>query len=289
MKTKAFLLLLLFPLSGQNVFSQDSRRANCCDVADCRKKTEAYAIRIAGIALFIGESKGDKDQDKLYLDSLKKANPTLYNNFVQAMNEILSFQENTDKTLNRGPCFSATLPEDVKQKVLDWKGYFDANRNPVSLSTEFCRGFRRRIEINQGGTNIFTSKATYLGSIHAFLMYNFGTRDKKTGMKKDCGGHVRFMAGPAGYVRGNTSYLTASSRIAFRLMDIKKTPFSAGNINAFGGYATNFSRFNYATAGLEAELGPIALNLAANFDTRNHYWGFAVGLVLFNNKLIKKS
>lgn len=291
MKTKALLLLLLSPLFYGNAFSQDSLRTNCCDVPACREKMEAYAVRISGIALFIGEYKrNDNEANERYLDSLKKANLPLYNNFIQTMNEILDFQDKSEDNLDRGRCFMQKLPSDVKVNVLGWKSFFGLKRHPTIFpSTEFCHGWRRRIEINQGGTNIFTKKATYLGSIHAFLMYNFAVKDKKTKKKKDCGGKIRLMAGPAGYVRGNTSYLTLSSRFAYRIKDIGKAPFSLGNLNAFGGYVTSFSGFNYATAGLEAELGPFALNLAANLDTRKTYWGFDVGLVLFNNKLFKKS
>jgi len=151
---------------------------------------------------------------------------------------------------------------------------------PVFPSTEFCGGLKKRFEINQGAT-AFLSKPqmAYLGSARFYLVYTLFKKDS-------CGGRFRISAGPGFFLRSTKGYITLSSRVAYRITDLKADVFSLGNLNFFGGYNSDFSGFNYAEAGLEVELGPFGANVSVNENTNNGKWGFLVG-VFFGNK--KKS
>jgi hypothetical protein len=182
-------------------------------------------------------------------------------------------------------CLENALPPNNARNVMCWINYIRLNIlkvKPIFPSTEFCGGWKKRIEIGQGAS-AFMNKAqsAYLGAIRVYAIYTFQK-------KNVCGGKFRLMAGPALFIRGAHGYITFSSRAAFRLKDLKQSVFSLGNINLFGGYNTSFDGFNYAEGGLEVELGPIGVNVAANINTDNSKFGFLVG-VFFANKKKSKS
>ena len=273
----AVFLSSIFIVAGQPPVTEKK----CCDIPECKAKSESFAVKLIGMAAFLPPCSDDKDINKRTLDSLQKANQRLYSGFIETMNDLVDFRNSIG---NKDRCFSSILPDAYRDNILNWIIYFNDIKNPVKFpSTEFCRGWKKRFEISQGAANIFTNAATYLGSLHGFIAYTF--KPSKQNEKESCGGKFRLMAGPSLYMRGNTSYITANARTVFWLKDIGKQTFHVGNINAFGEYFTNFSRFNYAGAGIEIELGPFALNLEGNINTRDGKLGFLTGVVFSNKKL----
>ncbi|MEP6676070.1 MAG: hypothetical protein ABJA78_12990 [Ferruginibacter sp.] len=273
MKKIKLLLMCTCLLILQTGFSQEKK---CCDDPACKQRAIELAARISGPAKFIKSSKTAAGNQHT-LDSLQIANPAFYDNFIKTMADLVVFMNDHKQDL----CFADQLPEDVSDNVFDWLIFFNDKEHPVKFpSSEFCNGWKKRFEINQGAANIFKKSMTYFASLRGYFIYTFAK-------KNSCGGIARLMAGPAGFIRGNLSYLTLSTRAAFRIKDIAPKNFSLGNINLFGEYNSNFKNFNYAAAGLEVELGSFGLNFSGNFDTDTHAAGFLVGLV-FSNKKLKK-
>jgi hypothetical protein len=201
-------------------------------------------------------------------------------------------------------CFGNSLPPDLAEKdnILCWIDFINDSITRVEFpSTEFCAGWKKRLEIAQGVSSFLSKKdMAYFASIRGYLIYTpFSGKEYTTceGIRRrdSCGGIVRFMAGPAYYLRNRTSYLALSSRIAFRIpggdimLNSKKGLFPAGNINLYGEYNTNFHHFNYAGLGVEVELGPFGINFTGNYNLENGRPGFLMGLIFANKKSSKKN
>lgn len=288
MKPQYFLLLSCWLIVVTAATAQPQQK--CCENESCRVKAQTLAIRITGIVGFLGKcTDGNKAANRLILENLKTNKKAVYDEYWVTTKAIIALMN--DKKFSNGPCFENSLPADLAERdnVLCWVEFAnDSITKPSFTSTEFCRGWKKRFELAQGASSFLSKNdMAYLGTIRGYLMYTFG-KDKED----ECGGTVRLMAGPAFYLRNRTSYLALSSRVAFRLKDIKGDPehdlFPLGNLNLFGEYTTSFGRFHYAGLGIEVELGPFGVNLTINHNLANGKKGFLVGLVFGNRKLSKK-
>jgi hypothetical protein len=272
MKGITILLLCCMILIFQNTFSQEKK---CCDIPSCKLRSEELAARITGLAKFIKSKGEDKAANAQVLDSLKAANPTLFNDFIHTMKDIVTYINDHEQDL----CFADRLPEDVSDNIFNWIIYFNDKEHPTKFpSTEFCSGLKKRFEVSQGAMNALRNDMAYLGSIRGYIVYTFGKKDQ-------CGNKLRLMTGPAFFLQNKVVYSTLSSRISFRLKDIAPVPFSLGNFNLFGEYTTSFRHFEYAAIGAEVELGPLGFNLAINQNLKSHHQGFLVSIVFGNKKL----
>ncbi len=272
MKIKKILLATIAILLFSTAFAQ---QPNCCDTPACKRMSEMLAVRVAGVATFVKSEQDAPAKNKATLDSLKNANPELYNTLITVMQEAAAYMNSH----RQGDCFMNSLPSDIYDNAYNWIIYFNDIEHPVRFpSTEFCGGWKKRFEINQGAANVFKKSMTYSGSLRGYLMYTFGKKDS-------CGNKIRMLLGPAVFLRGNTSYITMSTRAAFRIKDIAPKNFAVGNLNLFAEYNTNFSHFTNIAAGFEVELGPFGLNFAVNLDTKTQAAGFLAGLVFANKKL----
>ncbi len=274
---KIFLLLTVLITSNISYAQQEK---NCCDNAVCREKAIEYAKIISGLANYLGKCTGDTTDDSKVLAKLQLDKPELYNDFIRMVKLLNDYLYKDDSKFKGTECFENELARTTGENVMCWINHVRFNIlgiKPIFPSTEFCGGWKKRFEISQGSSAFLNkTQMTYLGSARFFLIYTLFK-------KNECGGKFRIMAGPALFLRSRNSYLTFSSRIAYKLTDLKANVFSLGNLNLFGGYNTNFDGFNYAELGLEIELGPFGVNLASNFNTGNKKMGFMVG-VFFGNK-----
>jgi hypothetical protein len=216
------------------------------------------------------------------LAAFRSSRPDQYKDLILMVKEINKNFLSDDPKYSDSGCFSDALPATGALNVMRWINHVRfhiLNVKPVFPSTEFCGGWKKRFEINQGATAFLNkTKMAYFGSLRGYLVYTFKPKNK-------CGGTIRLMAGPGFFLQSRNSYITLSSRLGIRLMDLKASVFSLGNINAFAGYNNNFQEFSYAEAGLEVELGPFGVNLSANYNTDNKKYGFLAGLVFGNKKL----
>ncbi len=248
---------------------------NCCDVPACREKMEAFAEHITELVFLLGNF--DAGSADIRLKELKQNRPPAYKDFIETSSDIIAVIEDE----RQGQCFKDKLPEDERDNIYDWLIFMkDKVMKPKFPSAEYCRGFRRRVEIGQGSSDFIRKQMAYLGSLRGYLGYTFGPKD-------GCGGRFRLMAGPAYFLRDKDSYLALSSRAAVRLGDINPVPFAIGNLCLFGEYNTNFDGFDYAGLGLEIELGVIGLNLAVNHNVETGYQGFLIGLIIANKNFKK--
>lgn len=272
----AFLGIVLF-IHG---YSQ-----KCCLDPVCKQKAKEYAERVTSLVILLGKctpesTPNSRTINQSVIDEFSRLYPERYNEFkslVKAISvEFIDAQGNEE----RPTCFLDQLPIETGDNTMAWINFI-RDVKPFFPSTEFCRGFKKRIEISQGAT--FQSKKTtaYLGAARFFVVYTFPAKEK-------CGGRVRLMAGPGYFRNSATSYITLSSRIGVRIGDIKPDIFSLGNFNFFGGYNTAFGDFNYAEAGLEVELGWLGFNLLSVYQTSDKDWGFLAGIILFNTKPKKR-
>lgn len=278
------LLITTCLLHGQQ------NKEKCCENESCRVKAQTLAVRITGIVGFLGKcADGDKAANLLTLERLKTNNKSVYDDFWGTTKAII-FLINDDRFRNDA-CFENSLPADLAEKsnIMCWIGFVnDSITKPSFPSAEFCKGWKKRFEIAQGASSFLNKKdMAYLGTIRGYLIYTF----RKNNLD-ECGGGVRLMAGPAFYLRDRVSYVALSSRVAFRMKDIKADPkhdlFPLGNLNLFGEYTTSFGQFNYAGLGIEIELGPFGVNLTVNHNLENGKQGFLVGVVFSNRKFSKK-
>jgi hypothetical protein len=272
-----FTVLFLFPaiLIAQTI-------KKCCDISTCREKAGEYAVRIVGIVNYLGNCSDDQEANESTLSNFKTSHPDLYSTLILSVKELQQYFFADQPKYNDPDCFSNALPTINKSNVMRWVNHVRFHIlkvKPVFPSTEFCGGWKKRIEIAQGAAAFLNkSRMAYLGSLRGFLMYTIPGKDK-------CGGCLRLGAGPGFFLRSSNSYITLSSRLAVRLTDLKAEVFSLGNLNLFGGYNTNFDGFNYAEAGLEAELGPFGFNLSGNYNIDNKKPGFLIGIIFGNKKL----
>jgi hypothetical protein len=280
MKWRNLSLATLFLFSFYALCAQTGK--TCCDNASCKQQTIEYVQRITGIVTFLGNCSDDKEVNEATLASFSTSKPELYRDLILMVKEIhKNFLSDSPKYTDAG-CFSDALPATGALNVMRWINHIRFHIlkvKPVFPSTEFCGGWKKRFEINQGATAFLNkSKMAYFGSARAYLVYTFREKNK-------CGGTFRLMAGPGFFLQSRNSYITLSSRLAVRLTDLKASVFSLGNLNVFGGYNSNFQEFSYAEAGLEVELGPFGINLSGNYNTDNKKFGFLAGLVFGNKKL----
>lgn len=283
---KIFLLIALLVTNGL-LYAQPEKK-KCCESPVCKEKAVEYAKVISGLVAYLGNcsisTEEDLRADSIILAKLQEEKPEVYNDLIR-MVKLLDDYLYTDIPRFRGTdCFENELPQSMRRNVLCWINYIRFNvlkKVVVFPSTEFCGGWKKRFEINQGAS-AFLSKTdmSYLGSARFYFIYTFFKKNK-------CGGKFRMSAGPAYFLRSRNSYLTLSSRLAYNIKDLKANVFSLGNLNLFGGYNTNFNRFNYAELGLEVELGPFGVNLASNMNTENGKMGFMVGVFFGNKKRTK--
>ncbi|WP_212005017.1 hypothetical protein [Chitinophaga sp. HK235] len=276
---KTVLLLLLCLGSFSDVAAQVP--VKCCDDASCRAKAITYAHSLSALTKILGRCQPQDSTNIQLLDNLKKRDIKSYQSFVGLSKQTATFIHDT---LN-GTCFADALPDDEASNVFQWLLYM--NRTTVSSpqfpSSEFCGGLERRLELGQGAADIFSSQVAYMGTLRGYLSYTFAPAGQ-------CGGHLRLMAGPAVFLRGNTFYTTLSSRLAVRITDIsvKKIPVGVGNLNVYTEYNTSFVHFNQVAVGAEVQLGPFGINASVNNELKSARIGFAVGLVLFHQPFNKK-
>ncbi len=282
MKRILFFLLLLCFFSFYNAEAQVKKK--CCEDTRCKEKAREYGPKITGLVAFLGNyiNTGNLAEDRAAndqkLDELKRSREHVYNDFVRTVNEIVTYFFDTTR-FRIDLCLADEMPTINRSNVLAWINHF-RDITPIIPSTEFCAGWKRRIELGQGAS-AFLSKGNveYLGGLRGYLMYTFKGKEK-------CGGTFRLMAGPGFFLRSTKAYATLNSRLSLRLKDIKADLFSLGNLNLFGGYNTSFTdKFNYAEGGIEVELGTFGVNLSANYDTNNGKWGFIVGVIFANKKI----
>ena len=276
LKHSLIILLFLLPVI---IFGQTSK---CCDINSCKEKAEEFAVRISGIVNFLGNCGDDQEANETTLSNFKASHPDLYQQLIGTVKELQTYFFAEQPKYSDPDCFSNALPTINKANVMRWVNHVRFHIlkvKPVFPSTEFCSGWKKRFELAQGAA-AFLNKArmAYLGSLRGYLMYTIPGKDK-------CGGRLRLGAGPGFFLRSSNSYITLSSRLAVRLTDLRAEVFSLGNLNLFGGYNTNFDGFNYAEAGLEAELGPFGFNLSGNYNIDNKKPGFLIGIIFGNKKL----
>lgn len=281
LQVKLLLLISAFLIS----FASPAQK-KCCDDANCSEKASEYAKRITGLVYYLGKCfEGDpvetKHKNDSVLNKLKIEYRNVYDDFIRTTKIIA--KEYIDKPQLEGSqvCFLNVLPKGTGSNVMAWINFIRDSK-PVFPSTEFCGGWKKRFEIGQGASDFLNkTNMSYLGSIKGFLVYTFNKKDA-------CEGNFRLMAGPGYHLRSTNSYLTLSSRFSVRIIDLKASVFSLGNLNFFGGYNTNFNKFSYVESGLEIELGWLGFNLSGNYNTVSNNGGFLAGVVFANKKIGKK-
>jgi hypothetical protein len=280
MRIHSFLLLTLPLVISGWLNAQPAKK--CCDDGTCQQRVIDYAVKITGLVNFLGAINEDNPSaNEATLNALKASHESVYNDFLQTAKEIADYVFDKPKYANVVTCFTNALPTINKSNVIAWINYFrTVLKNPPFPSTEFCGGWKKRLEIAQGATAFLSkTKMAYLGTLRGYLIYTFSPKDKK------CGGNFRLMAGPAFFLQSRNSYIALSTRLGVRLADLKANVFRYGNLNLFGGYNSNFAQFSYVEGGLEVELGPFGINLSTNYNTDNSKFGFLAGLVIANKKL----
>jgi hypothetical protein len=276
---KLFLIFFLYLLPAI-LYGQTAKK--CCDISSCREKAEEFAVRVTGITTFLGNCSDDQEANETTLSNFKSSHPDLYQQLILTVKELQKYFFADKPEYSDPDCFSNALPGINKSNVMRWVNHVRFHIlkvKPVFPSTEFCGGWKKRFELGQGAAAFLNkTKMAYLGSLRGYLMYTIPGKEK-------CGGRLRIGAGPAFFLRSSNSYITLSSRLAVRLTDLRAEVFSLGNLNLFGGYNTNFDGFNYAEAGLEAELGPFGFNFSGNYNIDNKKPGFLIGIIFGNKKL----
>lgn len=294
-KPVLFVCLLFFLQCITLSATAQGEKKKCCDNSDCAKMARELASKIAGITVYLTNCQSiSADSSKLAksLSELATSNPQLYSNLLKYIKLADKHFLSDNSTYGDAQCFDDALPGSLaeQEKISCWIAYIRLRVlkiKPIFPSTEFCKGLSRRFELAQGSTAFLGgSKMAYLGSFRGYLAYTF----KKTDPAKtrQCGGHLRLSAGTGLFIRQNDFYLALCPRVAYRLTDIKSAVFSLANLNLFVGYNTNFKRFNYLECGLEAEIGPIGINLSGNLNAQNGKPGFLTGIVFGNKKFKKK-
>ena len=267
------------------MFFINGNTQKCCLNPPCKQKAKEYAEKVTSLVTFLGKwtpesTQGFKRINDSILNEFSRLYPERYNEFKSIVKAISVEFIDDESDEERAKCFHDQLPIATGDNTMAWINYI-RDVKPVFPSTEFCRGFKKRVEISQGAVFLSKTSTAYLGAARFFVVYTFPVEGK-------CGGRVRLMVGPGYFRHSATSYLTLSSRIGIRMGDIKPNIFSLGNFNFFGGYNTAFGDFNYAEAGLEAELGWLGFNLSTVYQTNDRDWGFLAGIILFNTKTKKK-
>ena len=256
----------------------------CCLDPVCKQKAKEYAERVTSLVILLGKctpesTPNSRTINQSVIDEFSRVYPERYNEFknlVKAISvQFIDAQGNDERQI----CFHDQLPIETGDNTMAWINFI-RDVKPVFPSTEFCRGFKKRIEISQGAAFVNKTTTAYLASARFFVVYTLPAKEK-------CGGKVRLMLGPGYFIHSRTSYITLSSRIGYRIGDIKPNIFSLGNFNLFGGYSTAFGDFNYAEAGLEVELGWLGFNLS--YQKSYDDWGLLAGIILFNSKPKKKN
>ena len=276
---KPILIPILFLMPAM-LIAQTGKK--CCDIISCKEKAGEFAVRVAGIVTYLGNCSDDQEANDSTLSNFRSSHPELYEDLILLVKELQGYFFADQPKYSDPDCFSNALPTINKSNVMRWVNHVRFHIlkiKPVFPSTEFCGGWKKRFELSQGAAAFLNkTRMAYLGSFRGYLMYTIPGKEK-------CGGRLRLGAGPGFFLRSSNSYITLSSRLAVRLIDLKAEVFSLGNLNLFGGYNTNFDGFNYAEAGLEAELGPFGFNLSANYNIDNKKPGFLIGIIFGNKKL----
>lgn len=285
MKLPQFILILSLSIFTFSVYSQSGKR--CCDDPACSQPAQGYAVRVTGLTGFLGNCADDTAVDGPVFRHFKATRPEQCEELVKLVKTLDNWFFGNDHQYSDPDCLTNAFPTASKANVLCWINYIRFNVLGITSkfpSTEFCVGWKKRLEIAQGASAFLSkSKMEYLGALRAYLIYTFKGKEK-------CGGTFRLMAGPAYFLRSSESYLALSTRLGIRITDLrdKSKVFSFGNLNFFGGYNTNFDHFNYAEGGFEVELGPFGVNLSGNYNTTSEKAGFLVGLVFANTPFKKK-
>lgn len=264
---KASLLVVLLN-AGFILFAQ--RDQPCCENAVCKATAENFAVRMTGLVGYLPKFSSDPDLNKTALDSLKNANPAVYNEFMKLAKETHTYFFGPRAKFRKDGCFSEALPTANKSNVVFWVGYVgNLGTTPPFPSAEFCTSLKLRIEIGQGATDISKNYIGYLGSMRGYLVYTPGKKD-------ECGNRFRILAGPAIFFRSSTAYAALSTRVAIRMKDIRPAVFPLGNLNIFGEYSTSFGNLSYGAIGVEVELGPFGFNLSGANNMKTGKKGFSV-------------
>jgi hypothetical protein len=280
---KKFFLMIACLASACLSYGQTRTKTPCCGNGNCEEKVVEYAKVISGLANFLGNCNNNDAADSLALEELRHKDGNTYNELIRMVRILDDYIFNDKARFEGFDCFANALPPGNGRNVMCWINFIRFHIlkvKPIFPSTEFCGGWKKRFEIGQGATAFLKLQSAYLGSVRAYLIYTFFKKDQ-------CGGKFRIMAGPAFFLRSTRGHITLSSRLAYKLTDLKANVFSLGNLNLFAGYNSNFNRFNYAEGGLEIELGPFGVNLGPNVNTNNGKWGFMVGVFFANKKKSK--
>src|SRR6185436_20247209 len=196
--------------------------AQCCEDPACKAKAKEYADKITSLAILLGKCTPPSNPNSRHInDSIvevfRTTYPERYNEFKTLVKKIS--EEFIDDPSNQGKqrCFQDMLPI-AGDNAMAWINHI-RNVKPIFPSTEFCGGFKKRVEISQGAAFINKNTTAYLGTARFFIVYTLPVKEK-------CGGKVRLMVGPAYFIQSRNSYLTLSSRVGVRIGDIKPGIFS---------------------------------------------------------------
>jgi hypothetical protein len=276
-------LTLSFAAMAQNL-------QNCCNNEACHQLAIKWAEAMRKVVGKVGICSQDPDSataiNNRILFGLSKKD---YDDFWTTATATAQFINDSVKNLSI-LCFKSALQDDdERSNVLHWLKFVENSINkPTFASGEFCFGWKKRLEAAYG-SSAFLNKANMasLGTLRAYIVYTFKNAVARNDSLAKCGGRVRLMAGPAYFLRNTISYMTLSSKLAFRLghdiyLDPEHSQMDVGNYNIYAEYNSNFARFNYAGIGFEVELGPIALNCVINDNIENGKPGFLIGVALFN-------
>jgi len=159
----ASILLAAGTMTG--ALAQDVK-PKCCDQPNCRAMAADLAAKIAGITVYLGNCDDPNDESPQgparELNNLKTTRPELYDELIKAVALADKYFFSDNATYSDIPCFTAALPGNpYKSITLCWINYIRftvLKVTPKFPSTEFCRGWSRRLELNQGATALVSAR-----------------------------------------------------------------------------------------------------------------------------------
>ena len=265
-----FAILQFFQLP--NIYSQ---LQECCFIPACEQQAKSYAEHFNRLAPLLGAPPSTREDAIGKLEILKMENPRLFDEF----NSLIKKYDNwVGEDGFKSVCFRLKLPDDA-DAISDWVVEARSLRVKSSFrSSQFCRGFRFRLEGGLGAADLASSTENFNASVRALIAYTFAPSDPAASGSNEflshCNGRFRLLAGLSENYISQRGVLQGLARIEFRLFDLYTSllgPFGNGKILLQGseGITRDLTSFG-AGFGIETEFIEVFLLYERHLEIADH-------------------
>ncbi len=263
---RSMLLTICFFLPGFAVTGQ----VECCDLPECEQVAQDFIEKILPLVSGLGEAPGNAQNTREKLALLQLNDP---DGATQLMRLIREYNEWVGGDGLKSHCFTSKIPSTDQHSGTWVLRLATIERDVEFRSAEFCRGLSWQFEAGVGATNLTKRSEGFFASLQVLLAYTFAPTDNTVTSASlvtpsHCGGRIRLMAGLSQMYVARRGLVAATSRLEYRLCDLKKPMTSFGNVKLLGQVSLGLNRnLTLVGVGAAVELGKLGFQLMPAWTT----------------------